>query len=725
MNRDFLTKFKYMLMLLWLFVATETYAMISPEALGDSLNAAMDWPACVGPIKVRSIRMNKGVLSVRTNAVLAGKAMDMQEVQALKRRIVRWVNGSVSSTRGSINKIQVYSDGYELDKLAIVHQPSRGVVPIKSKPTQQGGRGTIALWASHGRYLKGEDAEDARYLWQRARMWCTVEDRLTTEFSTRVATMLEYAGFTVLQPRTDPRKDAHTIGQSGLPTWMEGAVYHLREANLPDTVTDYTKGESEYKNDLFCRTQWVNHLIEKAHTPIDMVVAIHTDGYDEAGDSAMVGTLALYHGLENRQMAHLIQRQIVSDMRELGISHWPERRLRGCNYVECREPKTPSMIIEIASHKDISDARYLLDPNYQNAIARSIYKGIARSLYGYGTTIAPLPPRNLDATLRNGRALITWDETVDPIEPSAQAEHYILTDNTGRSWDCRQKEMEVEIKPEQMYQFTVRAVNNGGSSAPSIALGICIADNATRHIRVINAFDRISGPVWYSDSLRAGIEPGQYGIADGYNYALIGRQTEYRRSQPWVSDDNNGWGECSIEWQHLLTAGNTHDYHLLHAEVWREQGYTVVATCNQHLDSADATRYEVVDLIYGRQIARNQQLAIEVEHYYRQGGRVIASGSHIGTGPMLPLSSWTKLQTHTGSRSVAVEPNESTLYCNEARALVRKKDEHVVGRWQDNGLPAIIRGNRYTLIGCMLESINDWKNILIYEEKEPSITGKY
>lgn len=727
---------------------------ISPQALADSLNAAMDWPTCVPSIRVKNINQRKGILTIRTDKVLSGKAMDKEEVEELKAQIARWVCGQDNYRKSGIRQVQVYTDGYELSDLTVDHHARKAVLK-KSGPTE---RGTIVLWASHGRYHH-EDSKtgESRDVWQRAKMWQTVEDRLTTEFTTRLTTLLENAGYRVLMPRPDPRpeyeqRQAMEIGQTGVERWQEGAVYWLRDLALPTTITDYTKGESEYKNDLFCRPLWVNHLIEKEHTPVDMVLAVHTDGYDEPGDSAMVGTLAMYSDRDDngkstfadgrkrhhisRQLAHNIQRQIVSDMRASGIAQWPERRLRNCQYVECRVPKVPSMILEIASHKDISDAIYLLDPNYQQAIARAIYKGIVRSSEGEKAVIAPLPPHNLHM---RGDTLC-WSETTDTLETSARAAYYIVTDRYGREYRTEDTHTRVDTSNPSGNTYHVRAYNDGGRSDRSRLLSVAPATDKGE-VLIINAFSRVSGPTWYMDSLRAGIEAGAYGIADGYNYALVGRQTEYRRDRKWVSDDDNGWGECSTEWQERVTVGNTHDYHLKHAQQWQKMGYgyrAIYYNANENDNDNDNDNekritnnekltidpsYRCVDVILGEQEQIDPMLRKALEDYYHAGGHIIVSGAWVGQGVNITLSHWNRIRTAAADLNIATEPNPNTLYCNKVRALRKAKGEQVYGYWRENGLPAIICGNRYMIVGAMMESIDNWQQLLEYEEKKLTPTG--
>ena len=549
--------------------------------------------------------------------------------------------------------------------------------------------GVVALWASHGRYRGLESGTgDTLWLWQRAKQWVTVEDRLTTEYSTRLTDMLRNAGLTVLSPRPDPRTAwGKAIGPSGMPRWMEAALYSLRAQGYPDTVVRYTRcfdTPSEYKDDIYSRPQWVNHLVEVAHQPVDLAIALHTDGLDAPGDSALVGTLALYTGKEHRNLAAAISHQVVQDMRRTIAPTWVERKPKDCRYAECRVPRVPSLILEIASHKDISDVQYLLDPQAMDIVARAIYKGVVRYLYGRKAVFTPLTPDSVRLT-RDG--LLSWHAVTDSLEPTATADHYIVTDDEGQTYSTRHTHMQFSLSPNREYRFTVCAVNRGGQSRPSVP--VAIFTGGEPWVQICNCFTRTCGPTFYFDSLTAGIVPGEWGIADSVSYALVGRQTEYRRTQPWLSDTDNGWGECSTEYEDVLTKGNTKDYHLRHASVWRGEGYSYIATYGVPPDSSIAG----TDLIS--------------EH---PGPIVLAPGECV-------LTPWGAYPIHT-------EPNAEVLYCNRAERVTLQAGDRVLGRFR-SGLPAIVQRGENIQTTFRLDAVEGYKDLLkhlIHETEKPTLS---
>ena len=170
--------------------------------------------------------------------------------------------------------------------------------------------------------------------------------------------MLENAGATVLMPRAD--LDQHESGASGMPRWAEGARYWLLGQGADSTIWNLYEGD-EYKDDMKCRGMWVNSL----ETPIDLCVALHTDGLDSGDDTTIVGTLVIYtaHDDEgrailrdgrdretvNRNLGDWIQTQITEDLRHIA-PEWTRRQLREANYCESRVPEVPSIILELLSH---------------------------------------------------------------------------------------------------------------------------------------------------------------------------------------------------------------------------------------------------------------------------------------------------------------------------------------------------------------------------------------
>ena len=626
---------------------------INNEALADSLNRMCEWPSCVPAVKVKNIRCNGQTITVETNKVLAGKALTLRELCDWKRQVSYWVAGD------SALNVRILSDGHELGDLVVSPIDTSGTIPsLEGK--------TIALWASHGRYY---NETEERWSWQRALQYGTVEDRLTTEYTSRLVPMLEAAGARVLQPRPDMRDpEAYLPGPSGLPRWMEGARYWLEYKGYPERIWNATvrndkynhKGQSEYRNDLLCRPLWVNYLVEKGEQ-IDLALAIHTDGYDEPGDDKMVGTLAIYYDQDdnkntrlhdgrtratvNRQIAYTIQRTLVNEMRQTVDTAWAERQCWCSNYAEARIPVVPTVLLEVLSHKDITDIQHALDPHDLDATAAAICKGIARSLSPALTGI--LSPK-------------------------------------GERGDAARDEKQ----------------ETGNEKREGTVL-------------VINAFQKVCGPTFFFDSLHAGMIDA--GIPDSVSYALVGMQYEFRRSEPWRSDDDCGWGMSDQRWLNQTIAGNTHDYHRQHAAVLKEHGIEADAVVWNDSMRIDST-YQLVDIILGREDRMPASLQAALATY---PGRVLISGAYIGSGAVVR-------ERELFGHRIYTEPNSQTLYCAEQRTIRTSKGDRVLFRWPASGLPAAVRHGNIVRLGTMLESLENWESLYhelictLYEQKEKS-----
>ena len=74
--------------------------------------------------------------------------------------------------------------------------------------------------------------------------------------------------------------------------------------------------------------------------------------------------------------------------------------------------------------------KYGLDPAFRFTVSRAIYKGMLKYMsnrYGTPYAVQPLPVSDMGVTFGNkGKVVISWKETVDPIEPTADATGFIL-----------------------------------------------------------------------------------------------------------------------------------------------------------------------------------------------------------------------------------------------------------------------------------------------------------
>jgi hypothetical protein len=249
---------------------------------------------------------------------------------------------------------------------------------------------------------------------------------------------------------------------SGYPRFTEGARYWLQWSGFTTDVYAPKEGLDDYKEDYMSRAHWVNALMggserlkkeEGKNIPIDLALAVHSDAGVRLNDD-IIGTLGIYSTKENkgkfedrdlsrlysRDLTDIVMSQIVSDIRNLYEPNWTRRGMWDKAYYEARIPGCPTMLLELLSHQNFADMRYGLDPAFRFDVSRAIYKGVLRYLssqYNTDYVVQPLPVNSFSVELSGDVAHLSWKPTVDPLEPTATPEYYILyTRVDGKGFDC-------------------------------------------------------------------------------------------------------------------------------------------------------------------------------------------------------------------------------------------------------------------------------------------------
>ncbi len=522
---------------------------------------------------------------------------------------------------------------------------------------------------------------------------------------------------------------------SGLPRWTEGARYWLEYALYPDSIWSNNNDSNDYRDDLQSRGYWVNYINEQ--TPIDMSFALHTDGYSVPEDTTIIGTLALYTHRKNRDLTDYIQTQVVEDMRALKAPHWTRRELRDDKYCETNYPVVPSVLLEVLSHKNFADIQYALDPNVQFLLCRAIYKGILRGLNpNKKVTVQPLPIQQFKMDWKNNQWQLQWEATSDSIEPTAVPSFYILyTRQNGGSWDNGKviKTSSYTFTPTHgiRYDFRVVAGNAGGVSMPSEVLSAYLApkEKEAGKVLILNAFHQVQGPSWFADSSYAGIIQGTYPVPAGSSRAYIGDQFIYDRKIDWTDDDNCGLGMCRQDHKGELIQGNTFDYPCLHGQVLAQNHFSYVSGDFNAYHFID-TIYDVIDIICGLRSA-NHLDSIEQKSFAPQTPVLISGAalghlqqvlplSHALRAPQTPVDGQVRLMNNTLSTNAVVtfqtRPNANQLYASRVDILQSTDSTQVLGRFKENGLPAILyeQGERPTLVYSFpLESSIDFPTLYL------------
>jgi len=481
--------------------------------------------------------------------------------------------------------------------------------------------------------------------------------------------------------KTNPQLFDYKI--SGKPRYLEGARYYLQSAGFPDTlVYNLNKDKNDYNDDYQSRGKWVNYLsgqpngpdnhqdINGLNIPVDLAFAFHTDAGVTPNDS-IIGTLGIYSTvadkgvfpdgksrMASRDMADLIQTQIVGDIRQLYNPQWTRRGLWDKQYSEAYRPNVPTMLLELLSHQNIADMRFGLDPRFRFDVGRAIYKGMLRFQSWQENrpfVVQPLPVDHFAIALSGGNAVrLSWSAVNDPLEPTAKPTKfkvYQRLDDNGFDNGIVVEDTVLVLKLDQfdrIYSFKVTAINNGGESFPGETLSVGLKSNSKGNILVVNGFDRVCAPSIFDNGKEAGIAWWKdQGVADRQDISFVGYQYDFARNSKWLDDDSPGWGASYGDMEGKVIPGNSFDYPFVHGQAIMDAGYSFVSTSNTVFcrPDYDISHYFATDIIMGEERSTKSLKDSSIVDYRiytpafmskvtgltKNGGKLFISGAYIGS----------------------------------------------------------------------------------------------
>ncbi len=567
---------------------------------------------------------------------------------------------------------------------------------------------------------------------------------------------------------------------SGYPRFTEGARYFMQWAGVPDSVYAAYQGQ-DYTDDYGGRPRWVNYLAggssvnpdaKGLNIPVDLSFAFHSDAGTKK-DNTIVGALSIYtlksndktefangeSRYDNRDLADLVQTQIVGDVRAQCAPDFTRRQLMNGNYAESRIPEVPSMLLELLSHQNFADMRYGLDPRFRFVVSRAVYKGMLKFLSardGRPYVVQPLPVDNFSVEFAgNDQVRLRWSPVADTLEPTAMPDAYIVYTRVGDGAFDNGTLVEdtvytAPIAPGQMYSYKVTAVNKGGESFDSEILAAMRAQNEKGTVLIVNGFDRVSAPESFAsrDSTYAGfLDFRDSGVPYIEDISYIGPMHEFRRSIPWMDDDSAGFGASDGDYETKVVAGNTFDYPAVHGRSLAQLGYSFVSASNEAVEngSVDMKDYQAVDLILGKQRrsmlghtedrvdfeAFSPAMQQAISDYTAAGGNILVSGAYVASdlwdnpwvdkqgkefaNKVLKFRWMTDCASSTGEVEPAVSPyvslagnytfrtrpNEQVYSVESPDGLVPVGDKaFTVMRYADNNISAAVayRGDDYRTV---------------------------
>lgn len=441
---------------------------------------------------------------------------------------------------------------------------------------------------------------------------------------------------------------------SGLPRCLEGARYNAQWSGAPYNVYSSRQGTDDYADDINVRPMMTNWLAggsmfapekEGRGVPLEMSLAVHSDaGYHM--DRSIVGTLGIcttdfndcrLSDGESRMISYDFVEQMLSQINKditYKYGRWNTRGIWDKNYAETRIPGIPAAILEMFSHENLSDMLYGHDPNFKFTLSRSVYKSVVRYLaakHNRKAVIQPLAPHRFRALVDSyGRAVLSWEETVDSLETSAKPDSYILyTASDDGDFDngtiVRARKTTVNLEADKVYRFKVTAANSGGQSLPSEELA-CVWHPGGRQLLVVNGFHRLAGPaVKYNDM----------GLATGFDMAED-PGVSYGRTACWTS-------------QLPFLAGNDFNYTTEHVRAIATMKKYSVASCSSEcigMGDVMLSRYRLLDLILGNErndgysLKRYPSISPMMKSELRYfNGALLVSGSYVGSDNQTPADS--------------------------------------------------------------------------------------
>ena len=497
---------------------------------------------------------------------------------------------------------------------------------------------------------------------------------------------------------------------SGLPAYLEGAIYSMQYAGIDSTLLK--RYDNDYTADFGTRGAWVGRMSGGSKVnpdslgrgiPFDAALAFHSDAGLRQADST-VGTLVIYtlksegsrkyagggDRLAARQYADFVQSQVCDDIRAGFDPEWARRQIWERSYSESRTSVVPCILLESLSHQNFNDMRYGLDPAFRFTLSRAVYKGILKFLsarYGVPYSVQPLPVRSMSLLPSEGNtAVLSWKAGEDPLEETAAAEGYIVyTRIDGGAWNQgsiikkaspRGGKITLTLEPGRIYSFKVAAYNKGGLSFPSEILSAGIPkDSVKGSVLVVNNFTRTSAPAWFDTPTHAGFDSGlDMGVPYIKDISHVGRMYEFDRSIPWEDDDNPGFGASYTDEAGRQYAGNSFDYPSVHGEALMACGYAFYSCSAEEFARKGAPlQVRTVDLVCGKQVTvpsprpgateKNRfevfprAMREQLRNFTSTGGGLIVSGANIMT------DIWGKV--YSGVQKDSLETAEGKRFARE------------------------------------------------------------
>lgn len=312
-----------------------------------------------------------------------------------------------------------------------------------------------------------------------------------------------------------------TPAVSGRPRFEESARYGTQFNGAPyATVIDPNADHVDRTDDVRCRSRFAAWHHEAGEDAI--YVAWHTNAFNGSARGTQVyayspnpppAAMSAFTGTAGSDtLATAIQQEIVNDIRAGWDANWQDRGAATAYFGEldpAENNEMPAVLMEIAFHDNAADAAQLKEPLFRYLVTRAISQAIIK-WYAIkdGKTAVQVPeaPQAVSArNLGNGQLEIRW--TAPAAGGGGTASSYFLyASRDGLAWDdgtpTTNTTLNVTVPVGEVRYFRVSAVNAGGESFPSQAVG-ALSGSAASDVLVVNAFDRFDATLGRNENLSA------------------------------------------------------------------------------------------------------------------------------------------------------------------------------------------------------------------------------
>ena len=323
-----------------------------------------------------------------------------------------------------------------------------------------------------------------------------------------VADVIRFGGGEGLIVRGDGK--APTKGPtSGRPRWEECARYHAQYSGAPPTVWDPSAGDN--KDDVTTRSRFAAWHRETGEDAV--FVSWHSNAPDPGrGTSTYVygpnppdGSYQFSGIKGSDQLAKLLQKSLVDDVRAVFEPAWKDRGVRSAWFGELNpknNPEMPSALVEVAFHSTKADADFMREPRFRHLQARAFYKAIVRYFAqrdGIAVKLSPEPPRGLRLRALGPKvARISWQPgETGGVFGDPTSWYLVQRSVNGRGFDDGQIVQGTEVDlpltgPGEPLFVRVLGVNDGGISLPSVVLGASGGCGEQAQALVVQGFTRLA-----------------------------------------------------------------------------------------------------------------------------------------------------------------------------------------------------------------------------------------